>query len=194
MSVLRTTFVASIAVLFVGSTAIGCFVDHDDDDHGHGHGHDDDGHHAAGENPYYTTVDRGATLSTDLGEGAGFFVEYAEGGNWTVWTSCDANLTGQLCFFEASIVAFDSNIHDAAGEGLEAYDTFDLVGADALYVSTETGYESDRVTFTTDPGALVRVRLTLDGISAPSYVIWLGNEVVQNGAPRMPVVFQPDAP
>jgi len=142
--------------------------------------------------PYYTTIDRDHVLTTDLGEGAGLFVEYANAGVWTLWTSCDSNLTDHGCAWHAEVFA------DAA---LGTPEAFYLEGNDHIHTHeaglsfyAETSYDMDMMVFTTEPGALVEIDVTLDGYLAPGYLVWFGNDVVHDGAPRSPVAFQPDAP
>ncbi len=173
----------------------GCVVVEDDD----GHHHDDDDGHGPEipppqqPEPFYATIDRGATLTTDLGYGAGLFVEYAEGGQWTLWSSCDSYVSQASCFWRADVIVHDADIATFDGLELEDGDYLTHDGAN-LSLDWVTSYESDAVTFTTEPGALVEVHLYLDGISAPGYFVWYGNGDVQDGAPSNPVVFQPDAP
>lgn len=183
------------AMLAAVALAAGCIITAEDDD---GHHHDDDDGHGPGpneppEDPYYATIDRGATLTTDLGYGAGMFVEYAEGGQWTLWASCDSYVSDASCFWRADVIVHDALIDTFDGVGLE---DGDYLAHDGSYLSLDwiTSYESDALTFTTAPGALVEVYVYLDGISAPGYFVWYGNDDVQDGAPVNPVVFQPDAP
>jgi hypothetical protein len=177
---------AALALLGIN----GCiFVD---DDHGH---HDDDGYGGPPQEPYYTTIDRDQVLSTDLGDGAGLFVEYTSGGTWSVWTSCDTLLTDHSCVWEVSIVS-QAAIDTVDAYGLEPNDEVARI-ADAtnrLAFFAETTFDSDEIVFTTEPGALVSIVAWLDGYDAPGYLVWFGNGEVRPGAPRSPVVFQPDAP
>lgn len=145
------------------------------------------------EEPFYATVDADRTLTTPLGEGAGLFVEYARGGRWTFWTSCDTGVTGLVCGFELTayprggIVAVD-------GIDLEPGDVVDVAGDGTLRWTTTTALDSDAIEVVAAPGALLDLELRLDGVIDPSYLVWFGNGVVRHGAPRSPVVFQPDAP
>ena len=57
---------------------------------------DDHDDHYVEPDPYieptvYTTIDADHVLDTDLGLGAGLFVEYGTGGRWTLWTSTSRN-------------------------------------------------------------------------------------------------------
>ncbi len=147
----------------------------------------------AQEKPFYTTVDAGQTLTTDLGEGAGVFVEYQRGGNWRVWTSCDKNVTGRSCHYEVT-VSPRAPVEWVNGVDLESNDYYERNGDGTITFVAETGADSDAIEFATKPGALVDIELTLDGNVDPSYFVWFGNDDVRRGAPSSPVVFQPDAP
>jgi hypothetical protein len=183
--VLASTFALVAAAAF----ASGCVVHVDDD----GHHHDDDGGPPPASDPYFATVDRNEVLSTDLGEGAGLFVEYAEGGRWTLWTSCDTALSGRACLWDV-YVSGQEPIDGLEGLDVEADDDFGYSGSKSMVFYANTTLGSDAVTFETDPGSLIRLEVYLDGLSAPDYLVWMGNGTVNNGAPRLPVVFQPDAP
>jgi hypothetical protein len=122
------------------------------------------------------------------------FVEYTAGGVWNVWTSCDSDQSGALCFWQAEIYVHDGAIDSFEGNELEEFDSVSPTQDGGLSVYFETGSFSDAVTFTTEPGALVEMVVALDGVTAPQYFVWYGNDEVQDGAPRSPVVFQPDAP
>lgn len=169
-----------IALVATALLASGCYDDHH-------HHHEDD------LDPYFATVDRGEVLTTELGAGAGLFVEYAEGGRWTLWTSCDTDLSGRPCFWDVYVSA-QSAIGSLDTQGFEAgEDVVDYSGDSSLAMFTTTTSGSDGITFSTEPGALIRLEVYLDGVDAPDYLVWF-NSGIQSGAPYNPVVFQPDAP
>jgi hypothetical protein len=171
---------AAFALIAIGAT--GCIV-HDRSDTVVVH--DDE--------PYFTTVDADETLSTNLGEGAGAFVEYQKGGVWRLWTSCDTLITGAVCRFEANVYP-RGRLDSLAGIDLESSDGYEIYSDGTFTFVAETELGSDGIEFVTDPGALVDIELILDGYVDPSYLVWYGNGKVHDGAPRSPVVFQPDAP
>lgn len=143
--------------------------------------------------PFYTTVDADNTLTTSLGEGAGVFVEYARGGVWRFWTSCDSSVTGYGCKYRLYVYPH-GGIAQVDGIDLEETDSVDVHGDGTLTFAATTALDSDTIEVFTTPGALLEAELELDGIIDPSYFVWFGNGVVRQGAPRSPVVFQPDAP
>lgn len=143
--------------------------------------------------PYYTTVDAGETLSTELGKGAAAFVEYQRGGRWRLWTSCDTKVTGLMCRYQIT-VAPRAALGSITAVDLEASDSYERYSDGTFTFFAETGIDRDAIEFTTKPGALIDVELILDGSVDPQYLVWYGNGRVHEGAPRSPVVFQPDAP
>ena len=141
----------------------------------------------------YVTIDADQQLTTDLGYGAGLFVEYYRGGQWTLWTSCDTELSGYSCDWEVNVTSY-APIEGVETYALEGYDRVDLYGAYGLTFYADTAYDMDLVDFYTEPGELVEIEVVLDGLLAPEYLVWFGNGAVQSGLTRSPVVFQPDAP
>jgi len=171
------------AALAVALATSGCIVV---DDH-----EDFEPHHDA---PVYTTIDADHLLTTDLGLGAGLFVEYASGGYWTLWTSCDTDVTGSLCYWEANVTARASSIDEVYEWDTEDHDHVDLYGSNGLTFIADTASHTDSVEFRTDPGALVEIEVFLDDYLAPEYFVWYGNGFVHDGTDISPVVFQPDLP
>ncbi len=149
------------------------------------------------DDPYYdaqyTTIDADYVLETDLGYGAGVFVEYSMGGLWYLWTSCDTAVAVGDCTYDIHVLSH-SPIDSVAGYDLEGWDNVDPYASDAFMFYADTAFMSDAVEFTTAPGALVEIELVLDGYVAPEYFVWYGNGRVHNGAAGSPVVFQPDVP
>jgi hypothetical protein len=141
----------------------------------------------------FVTIDADQQLTTELGYGAGLFVEYYRGGQWTLWTSCDTELSGHYCDWEVNVASY-APIEGFEGFELEGYDHVDRYGSYGLTFFAETAYDMDLLDFYTVPGELVEIEVLLDGYLAPEYVVWFGNGVVQSGLHDSPVVFQPDAP
>jgi len=196
----------ALATLSLGLMSTGCDVEIDDDD---GYYDDDDGrigagagvNNGAGSDAFYATVDRGVVLSTDLGEGAGVFVEYSEGGVWTVWTSCDSLQSDLSCLWDIHVstqaplaLDADGNLLVEVNDGEREQDVVEVYSDYDLSFYTETSYGSDAMTFVTEPKALVEFEIVLDGFTDPTFLRWSFNGEVQPGAPYGPVVLQPDAP
>jgi hypothetical protein len=186
---------AAVAAMTTG----GC-VFHDDDERRH---HDDEWEDDDGtppvqppdqpEDPMLLTIDTDQIIEAEPGEGVGLFVEYAAGGFWRMWTSCDTNYSGQACQFDAcvSIVNGSSDIRLAEGEELEGSDRIELLSDGWTCLSAETDADLDGLLFETEPGAVVRFEVSLDGFLDGRYVYWVGDGVLHAGAPTNPVDFVP---
>ena len=46
------------------------------------------------------SIDPGATMAADPGYGVGVFAQYDQGGFWTVYTTCDTEISGTSCNFD----------------------------------------------------------------------------------------------
>jgi 2-amino-4-hydroxy-6-hydroxymethyldihydropteridine diphosphokinase len=53
--------------------------------------------------PLLVDVDTGKVMSATPGDGVGVFVEYAAGGKWHVWWTCDTNVSQQSCGMDVRI-------------------------------------------------------------------------------------------
>ncbi|MCC6662717.1 MAG: hypothetical protein IT375_03190 [Polyangiaceae bacterium] len=171
----------------------GCMVDHD--------GHEDCvgptcNSYIPPDDAAESTIDTGATLAEiEPGQGAGAFVEYAEGGKWRVFTSCDTAVTGYDCPWDI-IVAVDekSELIDFAAEGLEASDYVDWRTSSGVRMVAKNSMDLDGFTFETTPGATVRVDVYLDDAPAPAYIYWVGDGGLHQGSPTNPIDLTPSAP
>lgn len=164
-----------------------------DDDHCRdGHCYDDpyDGYY---DGPVYETIDADQIMETQLGEGVGLFVEYRSGGTWRVWTSCDTVYTGYSCVLDTYMLA-GSSISNVSSEGLESYDYVDQPYPDELIFYAETGADSDAIEFDTDPGVSLELELVLDDYVDPTFIYWVGDGRIHEGASSSPVIFEPDSP
>jgi hypothetical protein len=143
-------------------------------------------------------IDTDAGLDTQPGEGAGVFVEYAAGGKWHVFTSCDTIKSGFSCRWDIVVtpVGSGAKLTNLTGEDLEAGagDEVSLTtdGSAWLLASTDTGL--DGFFFDTNPGATVRLDVVLDQRPEARYVYWVGGGGVQRGAPSNPLDLTPTAP
>ncbi len=143
--------------------------------------------------PFHAVIDAGQTLATDLGKGAGVFVEYQPGGSWKVWTSCDTKVTGQICRYRVNILP-NGAISNVDGIDLKATDYWQREGDGSYTLAVDVGLDSPGLRFTMPPGSTADMELELDGQVDPSYFVWVSGGSVHDGAPRSPVVFHPDSP
>jgi hypothetical protein len=147
------------------------------------------------EEPKLVSIDTDAAVSAEPGEGVGLFVEYAAGGTWRLSTTCDTNYSGVACGFDvfASVDA-SSELLDITADDLEGRDQTGLVEEGVVGLHAETASDVDAVSFTTTPGAIVRLETYLDGASQPRFVYWFGDGVLHEGAPTNPLDFEPTEP
>lgn len=140
------------------------------------------------------TIDVDQTLDTAPGEGIGVFIEYASGGTWHVFTSCDTAISGLTCAHNVSVtVPASASFGNIKQDGLEGADTV-YEYTDGLELATDTSTDLDGVYFDTDPGAKVRFEVWLDGQAESRFVYWVGGGAVHAGAPSNPVDLIPSAP
>ncbi|WP_437649220.1 hypothetical protein [Sorangium sp. So ce362] len=179
----------------------GCIVVDEDGRHDDHHQHDDrddeddNAPPPPTDEPRLVAIDTDAVLSSEPGEGVGIFVEYAAGGTWKLWTTCDTNSSKVVCSFDLyASVDTSSELFDIVGTDLEKTDATRLVDEGIAYLHAETGSDIDAMTFTTTEGAIVRLEAYLDGVQEPRYVYWFGDGILHEGAPSNPLDFEPTSP
>ncbi|WP_437817448.1 hypothetical protein [Sorangium sp. So ce1078] len=202
---LRSLGLWSFLLVAAPLASAGCIIVDEDDRHGdHAH-HDDDWNDGDDENdndpppptdePLLVAIDTGAVLNSEPGEGVGIFVEYAAGGTWRLWTTCDTNTSKVVCSFDLyASVDTSSELFDIVGTDLEKTDATRLADEGIAYLHAETGSDVDAMTFTTTEGAIVRLEAYLDGAQEPRYVYWFGDGILHEGAPSNPLDFEPTSP
>lgn len=149
-------------------------------------------------------IDVGGQVQLAPGEGIAVAVQYAEGGGWLVTTACDTALSGQRCDFDVLVSTEEpASIAGFVGEGLEGTDELSAPDAFALAAVLDTGDDTDAFSFTTEPGATVRVSALLydpgfdswfEWSDDPRFISWVGHGAVHRGAPSNPVDLTPDRP
>jgi hypothetical protein len=167
---------------------------------------DDDGHHGGWQDdtyeppppaaePMLVRIDTDATINAEPGEGVGLFVEYAAGGAWRFWTTCDTNYSNVACTFDVLVsVQQPADLVEFSGYDLDGSDAVELYDLGSVYLAISTGSDIDGLMMTTEPGAIVRLEMYLDGVSQPRFVYWFGDGVLHTGAPTNPVDFEPITP
>ncbi len=178
----------------------GCIiVDEDDDGHYHDRGPDVIDEPETNQPPakeiMLVPIDTDKTLESPPGEGVGLFVEYATGGTWRLWTTCDTNYSNVGCKFDvvASVDAA-SKIDVVQGSDLEGYDEAKPLDDGSATFHAETASDIDVMTLFTTEGSVLRVELLVDGSDAGRFIYWVGEGVLHEGSPTNPVDFQPTSP
>ena len=132
--------------------------------------------------PILVDIDTDKTMNAAPGEGVGVFVEYATGGHWHVWWTCDTkvNTSGPL--------TCDFTVRVNVTQGKLALKTDAPVGAalvaptgQQVDVATTTGAELHGLTFDTDPGVSVTLEATIGGQHDGRYFFFVQNGQVNGG-------------
>jgi hypothetical protein len=140
-------------------------------------------------------IDTNAGLETDLGVGAGAFVEYVEGGSWRVFTTCDTFDSGYSCYWDMIVSPLEANaILSSSPEALEGPDSLSWETPDSLRFLAYTDYEYDGFSFEAVPGVGMRVDVLLDSGCGNRYLFWQGDGARHEGAPSNPMDLIPSAP
>lgn len=145
--------------------------------------------------PKQVAITPDKTLQSVPGDGVGLFVEYAAGGHWHVWTTCDTHKSQLSCDFEAfAIPEKGAQISKVKADTVQDGDFAELLTDGSAHLSARTSTELDGMTFDATPGAVVELEVYFDGMPEPRVVYWYGNETLHTGAPTDPVDFLPDSP
>lgn len=141
------------------------------------------------------SIDPGATMSSRPGEGVGVFVQYDEGGHWSIFTTCDTSITATSCNFDILVSADPRVVLDnVEGTDLESGDSVTLGSDGSINLVTDTAFGTQGLSFDADPGATVELDVLLDGVAQPDYVFVVSDGRLLSGVPSNPVDFSPAAP
>lgn len=149
--------------------------------------------------PIVVVLDTGKTMNAAPGGGVGVFTEYAAGGHWHIWWTCDSSAptsTHQSCAFDVRIHTESGAAHVqssqfAPGDALVADD------AQTLHATTVTSTNVSSLAFDTDPGASVRVTASMDGVADAAFFFFVQEGKVNGGFQGSltdPLLFQPSRP
>jgi hypothetical protein len=197
------SLVAAVCLGAASAGMVGCDGGHD---HFHGGG---PGGFAGGPpsgTPDQVTIDTGATLNATAGTGVGVFVQYATGGHWTVFTSCDTNTPTNpdhvACNFDVIVTGLtrDVTLSNPEGQNLSPGDIVEIQQDGSLHLGTTTSTGLDGFTFDAPQGAGIELAIYLDGSAYDSqgnpnarFIYWIGKGVLHDGSPTNPVDITPSA-
>src|SRR5215472_7303151 len=85
---------------------------------------------ATSNQPLLVDVDTNRTMTAQPGDGVGVFTEYAAGGHWHIFWTCDTNRTNFDCLFNVGISTAGA-ITNPAGDALDTTDQLSLNQAPA---------------------------------------------------------------
>lgn len=147
--------------------------------------------------PAQVTIQTGQSLTSDPGKGAGVFIEYRGGGEWSLHTTCDTAIGGGNCSYDLYLTPESGSSVSRAeedGDGKSTNDAVSIVGGRAE-AHLRTTLESDGVKIQVDPpGAGLLVEAWLDGSADPRLLYWIGPDVLHQGAPTNPLLLVPSSP
>ena len=130
--------------------------------------------------PMLVEVDTDQTMDAVGGEGVGVFIEYAKGGHWHLWWTCDTAQTRQSCDFSVSATAASGNI--------ENVDASELAGgaatsptASRVEATSSTTTEVHGIRFDTKPGAVITVDAAIGGFKDGAFLFFVQDGKVNGG-------------
>ncbi len=144
----------------------------------------------------HVDIETGEMLTADPGQGAGVFVEYAAGGEYHVFATCDTSTSGLSCQW-VMVTSIDPTLSLGAKDDgtLEDDDSITRVDKGAVRLLFNSGSDFDGAVLTVPPGEKLRLNVMLDGCYTTNLVSWISSgTMVQNGAPTDPVDFVPSSP
>ncbi len=147
--------------------------------------------------PMLVDVDPDKTMTARPGEGVGVFTEYATGGHWHVWWTCDTYRSGQSCSFQLTITVASGAIANTVGETLEAGDQLLQPSPGEVDVTTQTSTGRDGVRFDTSPGAVITIDAKLNGQDDGNLLFFVQDGAVNGnygGTLTDPLMFEAASP
>lgn len=130
--------------------------------------------------PMLVVVDTDQTMTATPGDGVGVFIEYASGGKWTIWWTCDTARTSEPCDFVIGASAQTGNIGQVdtsqLGNGTATTPTPSRVEA-----RVRTTTELHGISFVTAPGATLTVEASVGGIKDGSFLFFVQDGKVNGG-------------
>jgi hypothetical protein len=134
------------------------------------------------------SVDTGALLDLEPGEGVGTTVEIISEGTWRFAITCDSLVSGVGCNWTVLVAPIDGVIDDYEPEALEDDDIIQrypsIAGSqeeDGVHLDSLTDEDIDAFTVFATPGAGMFVSVQIDGHCAGPCLFWTdGGDVVNS--------------
>lgn len=140
------------------------------------------------------TIDRGAeVVDRTPGYGLGVFVEYHVGGEWRLDVDCDTAVSMVPCTWLVVAEPLEGTLTGVVTHDLESSDDFELLPT-SVGIESTTSYDTDGVSFRSEPGAPILLFVALDGYAESRFVYWVGSGALHAGAPEVPFELEPDRP
>jgi hypothetical protein len=113
--------------------------------------------------PLLVVIDTNQVMNADPGQGVGVFTEYATGGKWHVWWTCDTTISHLPCDVVMSATTTAGTITNVDGAALQG-GTFTTPTPSRVEASITTTTQVNGLTFMTNPGALITLEATIGGL------------------------------
>lgn len=146
--------------------------------------------------PILAVIDTDQVMTADPGQGVGVFIEYAKGGKWHIWWTCDTQQTNQDCTYAVSATASAGNIENVDSAELQGGTTSTPTASRVEARSTTTS-QVHGITFHTKPGAVITVEASVGGIKDGKFLFFVQNGKVNggfSGRVSNPLQLQGDVP
>jgi hypothetical protein len=153
--------------------------------------------------PMLAKIDPNGTMKQTPGQGIGVFTQYAPGGHWYVWWTCDTNLSDDTCPYTIDLSVAHGDITNATSEGFAPTDdlsgggtdgggtdgggtdadggTPQIPGSPSITAQTLTTTTVQGVRFDTEPGAIVTLSAALNGEYSGSFLFFVQDDRVNGG-------------
>jgi hypothetical protein len=146
--------------------------------------------------PLTVVVDTNQTMNVQGGQGVGVFVQYTAGGHWHVFWACDTSLSGLPCDYSMKITG--TAIANPKTVQFEQTDSLDSATTDQLVATTHVTTGIDAVDFDAQPGADMKIDLTMSGLRTGEFFFFVQNGLVNGNFPSDkltdPLIFEPSTP
>jgi hypothetical protein len=113
--------------------------------------------------PLLVVVDTDQVMNADPGQGVGVFTEYAAGGKWHVWWTCDTVKSGQSCDVSVNASVATGTISKVDASALQDGSVV-TPNASRIEARVTTSTQVHGISFTTNPGAVITLEATVGGL------------------------------
>jgi hypothetical protein len=144
--------------------------------------------------PMVVVIDPNRTMTAQPGQGVGVFTEYAAGGHWHVWWTCDTAVTGLGCSFDVTLAVASGTLTNVAGEALAQSDQLVQATANQVEVVTQTSTGVSGVAFDTPAGVSMTLDAKMNGLSDGALLFFVQDGRVNGGYTGVltdPLIFEP---
>ncbi len=147
--------------------------------------------------PMVVDIDPGGTLTAQPGGGVGVFTEYASGGHWRVWWTCDTLVTSQSCGFQIAVSATSGTLSNIRDVGLERGDVVSQESSGQILAHTDTTTGRDEIDFDATAGASIELDVGLEPQPSSNFLFFVQNGQVNGGYQGNltdPLILEPSSP